>query len=451
MASNLLKTFEKIERGRKKCIAKANEVNYPLPEDASLENIAQCIDAQGHVSEYYNDFIAIMSRDASFLKDGILRIPYTLEKIGPTACQQMSGLKGVIWPENLKEIGKNAFNACSGWEGVIDIPNTVETIGSNAFSGIGQSTKNITEVNIPSSVTSIGSTAFESMTGVINFDANITKIPDYCFRCGSTVTTGGAWYDEFNISEERLAQITEIGNSAFSYERKLKKLPIGPNVTKIDMYGFQYCEGVTEPVVIPNGCTLGNYSFAYSRLKGGITFEDGEKTSSFADYAFDRAHVGVDDLVLSKGINSIGTNAFGYIYKGYSPDGKTLEKVKRVIIKHEGTLTMGASTFNSANVTDAVIVHAKKITYSNTNGRQFYSMPVKAVVFWNLDDDTTLTTSAFTSSTCITSNGEGIFVPDDLVDHYKAQTGWSSFKNYIKPLTSWSGYADYKASLEVSE
>lgn len=43
MASELLKTFKKIESGRKKCIDSLNSINIPTPEDATLDAIADYI------------------------------------------------------------------------------------------------------------------------------------------------------------------------------------------------------------------------------------------------------------------------------------------------------------------------------------------------------------------------------------------------------------------------
>lgn len=448
MASNLLKTFEKIERGRQKCITKANEVGYPLPNDASLEQVANCIDAQGYADEYYEDYKALITKDYSNIENGKIRIPYDIESIGAKAFYQDTNLKGVVFPGNLKTIGVSAFEGCKNWEGVIDLPYGVETIGTYAFKDTGYKSGSLQEgVNIPSSVTSIGGYAFRGTRGIVNFDANVTELSAYIFQNSSTATSGDATFiTEFNISNERLNQITKIGAGAFSYQRLLTKLPIGSSVTSIDSEAFNYCEGVTEHVVIPASCkTIGNNAFAYVELQGGISFEEGLETIGQGAFKFAKTHT--EDLIFPKTVKSIAQESISYAYNLYDDKNSKRINLKRVVIPYEETLSLGYGAFQYA-YSDEMIIHAKKMTYTNQNGRQWYNSDFKTVVFMNLEVGTTLHSSAFSGSKV--SEG-GIYIPDDLVDYYKGQSGWSTFKNYIKPLTSWSGYADYIASLEVSE
>lgn len=65
------------------------------------------------------------------------------------------GCKGSIVPNSVTTIGSNAFNGCTGLTS-INIPNDVTSIGESAFYGCSD----LTSIIIPSSVTKIGTAAF---------------------------------------------------------------------------------------------------------------------------------------------------------------------------------------------------------------------------------------------------------------------------------------------------
>lgn len=53
--------------------------------------------------------------------------------VAPAFFRDCTALKNITFPENLKEIGHNAFNKCTSLTGTIIIPSTLTKIGANAF------------------------------------------------------------------------------------------------------------------------------------------------------------------------------------------------------------------------------------------------------------------------------------------------------------------------------
>ena len=82
-------------------------------------------------------------------------IPSSVTSIGSHAFSGCSALTSINIPSSVTSIGYYAFSGCRALTS-INIPSSVTSIGSNAFSGC----RALTSINIPSSVTSIGSNAF---------------------------------------------------------------------------------------------------------------------------------------------------------------------------------------------------------------------------------------------------------------------------------------------------
>ena len=88
------------------------------------------------------------------------------------------GCRNTVIPNTVTSIGGNAFANCWGLFSV-SIPSSVTTIGSGAFNGC----YNMTSVTIPNSVTDIGEYAFKGCTKLssINIPSSVTSIGRYAF------------------------------------------------------------------------------------------------------------------------------------------------------------------------------------------------------------------------------------------------------------------------------
>jgi len=98
--------------------------------------------------------------------------------IETTTNNLVMGSKNTIIPNSVTSIGNNAFSRCYGLTS-IDIPNSVTSIGNKAFS----SCHGLTSIDIPNSVTSIGSEVFYGCRGLtsLSIGSSVTSIGDMSF------------------------------------------------------------------------------------------------------------------------------------------------------------------------------------------------------------------------------------------------------------------------------
>ena len=125
------------------------------------------------------------------------------------------------------------------------IPNTVEVIGTQAFS-----CTNLQEIIIPNSVRKIKNSAFENCANLVNITIgnSVTKIETATFQgCCSlkNITMGD--------------NITEIGAWAFSGCKSLEHITMGDNITEIGAYAFSGCKSL-EHFTIPSSVKVIKYS-----------------------------------------------------------------------------------------------------------------------------------------------------------------------------------------------
>ena len=139
------------------------------------------VENENTVYDSRNNCNAIIETATNTLIQGCITtvIPNTVTTIGNQAFQNCSTLTSVIIPNSVTTIGNYAFRGCTGLTSVI-IPNSVTTIGDHAFRGC----TGLTSVTIPNSVTTIGEYAFYQCYGlksVISKMENPCGITSSCF------------------------------------------------------------------------------------------------------------------------------------------------------------------------------------------------------------------------------------------------------------------------------
>ncbi|MBR5725408.1 MAG: leucine-rich repeat protein, partial [Muribaculaceae bacterium] len=147
----------------------------------------------------------------------------------------------------LSEISAYAFYYCSNLTGVLNIPNSVISIGDYAFAYCWNLTGRL---NIPNSVTSIGAEAFAECYSFndITLSNSITSIGEYAFD--------GCSFMELTIPNS----MTSIGAYAFAY-CTVWWITIPNSVTSIGDGAFAGC--IFDGITLPNSVTsIGAAAFA---------------------------------------------------------------------------------------------------------------------------------------------------------------------------------------------
>ena len=326
--------------------------------------------------------------DAAFTNCSALTsitIPSSVTTIGLSAFKGCSSLTGITIPEGVTSIGDNAFSSCkklssitvdsknavysSDESGVLfnknktelirypigntatsyTIPESVTTIGTNAFNG----STNLTGVTVSDSVTKIGSYSFSGCTGLtgITIPENVTTIEEYAFNGCSGLQ---------NIVFDENSSITVINQYVFTECDGLTSVILPDSVTKIGTGAFLNCDKLAS-VTIPdsvitieanafkgtalynntvnwenNVLYIGDYLIvADTSISGDVQIKDG--TKKIAENAFygssnitsitipasvtiinSKAFLGchgITSLVIPEGVTTLGTEAFAYCSK----------------------------------------------------------------------------------------------------------------------------------------
>jgi len=169
-------------------------------------------------------------------------IPKLVTEIGAYAFWDCRSLKSVTIPSSVRIIGDYAFHGCDSLASV-NIPNSVKEIGAYAFTCCS-----LTSITIPSSVTVIGKSAFagSSLTS-INVAENNKAYSSEDGVLFNKDKTSLIQFPESKRGEYIIPNsVTEIGECAFRYCKRLTSLTIPNSVTTIGEKAFDSCRGLTE-------------------------------------------------------------------------------------------------------------------------------------------------------------------------------------------------------------
>lgn len=358
-----------------------------------------------------------------------LEIPATINRIGGFAFCGFSGMNSVTIPNSITEIGRDAFYMCSGltraefesleslcainfesrgsnplyythklyingeiFTSDIEIPATVNRIGSYAFCGLTMSS-----VSIPNSITEIGKEAFSDCNGLIRAEfasieslcsikfesekANPLSLANNLYIDGVSVTSvevpasinqiGDYTFSGFTglTSVTIPNSITQIGNGAFYNCSGLTELTLPNSITEIGKFTFYNCKGLTE-VTLPNSITeIGEYAFSLCEgltelIIPGSVVKIGRQAFYFCG--------SLTSVSIPNSVQEIGENAFGYCFKLTRAEYQSIESLCSISFGNDSSnpLSLAKNLYINGELVTAVEIPA---TFTRIGAYTFYN------------------------------------------------------------------------------
>ena len=267
--------------------------------------------------------------------------------IGEEAFLGCSRMTSVKLGNGVTSIGARAFYGCSALTGALKIPDSVTSIGDEAFAGWMEG-PNFTSLELGSGLTSIGDAAFKncaSLTGELKIPEGVTSIGEYAFylcsgltsvefpegmtsigsyafyRCsgltsvefpeGMTSIGERAFYGCSGLTSVEMRGVASIGVCAFEGCSGLTgELKLPSSVTSIGGAAFRDCSGLTGELKIPSGVTtIGAYAFSgCSGLTGELKIPS--SVTSIGDETFKNCSGLTGELNIPSSVTNIGNSAF---------------------------------------------------------------------------------------------------------------------------------------------
>ena len=202
---------------------------------------------------------------------GDLVIPNSVDSIGQGAFQICYGFDGdLVIGNSVTSIGDYAFNDCAGLHGVLHIPSNVKSIGTSTFryclfSGMTVDPENPVYDSRDNCNAIVTTSTNDLLTGCVN-----TVIPNTVTSIGENAFCGITGLTHIDIPES----VTSIGNGAFSFCFDLTgDLTIPNSVKTIGAGAFFQCEGFNGTLTIGESVIfIGDYAFRQcSHFSGAVS------------------------------------------------------------------------------------------------------------------------------------------------------------------------------------
>ena len=285
-----------------------NKGNVEIPEIIIKNNYPYFITKIGFAAYQYNTDITSV------------KIPNTITSIGSQAFSNCTGLSGeLVIPDSVIILGGSAFRECSNLTGALVIPNSVTYIGEYAFQGCSSFSGDLI---VPDSVKSVGTHAFskcKGFDGTLSISSNINSLGPNAFSDCVNIT------GEVTIPNS----LDVILMGTFSNCSSITKVNIPETITSIkgpmNTVGTYYKDGAfyncisLKEIQLPSKLNeIGNCSFYNcSGLVNNLAIPS--TVTSIGDEAFYQCEGLSGNLNIPNSVTSIGRYTF-YGCKGLTGD-----------------------------------------------------------------------------------------------------------------------------------
>ena len=343
-----------------------------------------------------------------------VEIPDSVTSIGTAAFSGCSSLTGVKIPEAVTNIGNHAFEQCFSIENIM-IPNAVKNIGDWAFANM-----KLTELELPDELVYLGQYFLEGTNGVTEIE-----IPKTLEEVGTSYS--GAPFAGSNVQKAILEKgMTEIPGYLFRGNETLHSVEIPDSVTSIGAAAFSGCSSLTGVKIPEMVSNIGNHVFENcSSLKEIILPKEVKKVSNhtFANCT------GLEKITWNNALSQIGEYAFE------NCDSLTGLTIPSTITEIQEGAFSDCDGLTKIQLSDSVTNIGEKIFY-NCDSLAAITIPdsvtsIGSSIFYDCDALTDVTLG--TGITSIPSSAfEHCDVLQSIVLPYRTATvGANAFKNCV--------------------
>ena len=297
-------------------------------------------------------------------------IPNSVTTIGVDAFAGCSGLTSIIIPNSVTSIGQSAFWYCTSLTS-ITIPASVTSIRDYAFIYSG-----LTSVTIPSSITCITDNTFDtdySSSGCNSLSVNI-EVLDYSAFCNNEITeklaSNNSYIKSIHLIDKKGNEIkeyvipedvTSIGDYTFAGCSALASVAIGESVESIGKEAFHNCSNLTSITIGNSVANIGRFAFWNCTSLTSVTIPN--SVTSIGESAFYNCS-GLTSIVIPNSVTSIGGYAFsGTAWYDNQPDG--LVYAGKFAYKYKGTMPKNTSITikeGTVGIVDGVFYNCNNLT-----------------------------------------------------------------------------------------
>ena len=255
---------------------------------------------------------------------GVITIPstidgYTVTSIEPYAFSN-SGITSITIPDSVETIGSNAFLNCSGLTSVTLPTNPLFT---SIVSGAFYKCSSLTSIDLGNSVTTIGSNAFSQCTSLTSI-----TIPDSVETIDSQAFYGCSSLTSIDLSG---TQVTTIYYRVFGSCSSLTSITIPDSVTNISQEAFFQCSNLTSIVIPDSVTTIGSSAFRRTGLTSIVILNS--DISTIGSDAFESIYYSAVIHLYESVYNDFSANSFGNVnHFEFEPQNITLNNSNDIII-----------------------------------------------------------------------------------------------------------------------